>query len=59
VISSSRRSRPSPIREAVLHAIRATWSRVSSIFALASMPITRRGRPPACSSAAKPAIIPA
>ncbi len=55
VISSSRRSRPSPISSAVDRAIRSTWSRVSSSFALASMPITRRGR----SWPAKPAIMPA
>ena len=40
---------------AVLRAMRATCSRVGSIFADASMPMTRRGR----SWPAKPAIIPA
>ena len=59
VISSSRRSRPTPISSAVLRAIRPTWSRVFSSVAEASMPSTRRGRPPASSSAANPAIIPA
>ena len=45
--------------EAVRRAIRATWSRVSTGVAEPSMPTTRRGRPPASSSTAKPAIIPA
>jgi hypothetical protein len=55
VISSSRRARPSSISSAVARAIRSTWSRVSCSFALASIPITRRGR----SCPANPAIIPA
>ncbi len=40
-------------------AIRVTWSTVFSRVAEASMPITRRGRPPASSRAAKPATMPA
>ena len=45
---------------AVLRAMRATWSRVSSIFAEASMPMTRRcGPPKLCSRSANPAIMPA
>ena len=44
---------------AVRRAIRATCARVSTGVADPSMPMTRRGRPPASSSTAKPAIIPA
>ena len=44
---------------AVRRAMRATWSRVSSGVAEPSTPTTRRGRPPASSRTAKPAIIPA
>ena len=54
-ISSSRRSRSTPISAAVLRAIRATCSRVSSGLAEPSIPITRRSR----SRSANPAIMPA
>ena len=39
--------------------MRSTWSRVLSIVAEASIPMTRRRTPVSSSSAAKPAIIPA
>jgi hypothetical protein len=56
-MSASRSSRSTPTSEAVFRAIRPICSLVRSGAAEASMPITRRGRAPASSSAAKPATI--
>jgi hypothetical protein len=54
-----RRPQGNSASRAVWRAIRVTWSRVSAGLAEASMPMTRRGRPPAAASAAKPATMPA
>ncbi len=52
-------SRPTSMSSAVWRAMRATWSRVFSKVAEASIPRTRRLTPVSSSRAANPAIIPA